>query len=58
MSHSIPIVGERSAAAYSSVNGLTMKTVLVPLMLLTAGILMSFAWIGHLKFKYLILIKL
>ena len=30
-----------------------MKTVLVPLMLLTAGLLMSFAWIGHLKFKSL-----
>jgi hypothetical protein len=30
-----------------------MKTVLVPLMLLTAGTLMSFAWIGHLKFKSL-----
>jgi uncharacterized protein (DUF486 family) len=28
-----------------------MKVVLVPLMLLTAGLLMSFAWIGHLKFK-------
>lgn len=28
-----------------------MKTVLVPLMLLTAGLLMSFAWIGHLRFK-------
>jgi uncharacterized protein (DUF486 family) len=28
-----------------------MKTILVPLMLLTAGLLMSFAWIGHLKFK-------
>lgn len=28
-----------------------MKIVLVPLMLLTAGLLMSFAWIGHLKFK-------
>lgn len=28
-----------------------MKTVLVPLMLLAAGLLMSFAWIGHLKFK-------
>ncbi len=28
-----------------------MKIVLVPLMLLTAGMLMSFAWIGHLKFK-------
>jgi uncharacterized protein len=30
-----------------------MKTFLVPLMLLTAGLLMSFAWIGHLKFKSL-----
>src|SRR5215510_2783281 len=28
-----------------------VKMVLVPLMLLTAGLLMSFAWIGHLKFK-------
>lgn len=28
-----------------------MKIVLVPLMLLMAGLLMSFAWIGHLKFK-------
>jgi uncharacterized protein (DUF486 family) len=28
-----------------------MKIVLVPLMLLTAGLLMSFAWIGHLKFR-------
>ena len=28
-----------------------MKTILVPLMLLTAGLLMSFAWIGHLRFK-------
>jgi uncharacterized protein len=28
-----------------------VKTVLVPLMLLSAGLLMSFAWIGHLKFK-------
>lgn len=28
-----------------------MKIVLVPLMLLTAGLLMSFAWIGHLRFK-------
>jgi uncharacterized protein (DUF486 family) len=28
-----------------------MKVVLIPLMLLTAGLLMSFAWIGHLKFK-------
>jgi|SRR5579884_2619142 len=30
-----------------------MKIVLVPLMLITAGLLMSFAWIGHLKFKSL-----
>jgi uncharacterized protein (DUF486 family) len=30
-----------------------MKTALVTLMLLTAGLLMSFAWIGHLKFKSL-----
>lgn len=28
-----------------------MKIVLVPLMLFAAGLLMSFAWIGHLKFK-------
>ena len=28
-----------------------MKTILVPLMLLTAGLLMSFAWIGHLRFR-------
>lgn len=28
-----------------------MKLILVPLMLLMAGLLMSFAWIGHLKFK-------
>jgi hypothetical protein len=28
-----------------------MKIVLVPVMLLMAGLLMSFAWIGHLKFK-------
>jgi len=28
-----------------------IKMVFVPLMLLTAGLLMSFAWIGHLKFK-------
>jgi uncharacterized protein (DUF486 family) len=28
-----------------------MKLVLVPLMLSVAGLLMSFAWIGHLKFK-------
>ena len=28
-----------------------MKIVLIPLMLLTAGLLMSFAWIGHLRFK-------
>jgi uncharacterized protein (DUF486 family) len=28
-----------------------MKLVLVPFMLFTAGLLMSFAWIGHLKFK-------
>jgi uncharacterized protein (DUF486 family) len=30
---------------------LAMKFILVPLMLLTAGMLMSFAWIGHLRFK-------
>lgn len=30
-----------------------MKVLLVPLMLFTAGLLMSFAWIGHLKFKSL-----
>ena len=28
-----------------------MKIVLVPLMLLMAGLLMSFAWIGHLRFR-------
>ena len=28
-----------------------MKIVLIPMMLVTAGLLMSFAWIGHLKFK-------
>lgn len=28
-----------------------VKMVVVPFMLLTAGLLMSFAWIGHLKFK-------
>ncbi|HEY6968615.1 MAG TPA: DMT family protein [Candidatus Angelobacter sp.] len=28
-----------------------MKTVFVPLMLLAAGLLMSFAWIGHLRFR-------
>ena len=28
-----------------------IKMVFVPLMLLIAGLLMSFAWIGHLKFK-------
>jgi uncharacterized protein (DUF486 family) len=28
-----------------------MKLILVPLMLFLAGLLMSFAWIGHLKFK-------
>ena len=28
-----------------------MKTILVPFMLLIAGLLMSFAWIGHLRFK-------
>jgi len=32
---------------------MSLKTILVPLMLLTAGLLMSFAWIGHLKFKSL-----
>ncbi|HEY6253506.1 MAG TPA: DMT family protein [Candidatus Angelobacter sp.] len=30
-----------------------MKIILVPLMLFAAGLLMSFAWIGHLKFKSL-----
>lgn len=30
-----------------------IKIVLVPLMLLMAGLLMSFAWIGHLRFKSL-----
>jgi uncharacterized protein len=30
-----------------------MKIFLVPVMLLTAGLLMSFAWIGHLRFKSL-----
>ena|SRR5215469_7801243 len=30
-----------------------MKILLVPLMLLAAGLLMSFAWIGHLRFKSL-----
>lgn len=28
-----------------------MKIVLVPVMLFVAGLLMSFAWIGHLKFR-------
>lgn len=28
-----------------------MKYIFVPLMLFMAGLLMSFAWIGHLKFK-------
>ncbi|HYH56434.1 MAG TPA: DMT family protein [Anseongella sp.] len=28
-----------------------MKYILIPLMLCIAGLLMSFAWIGHLKFK-------
>jgi hypothetical protein len=54
--HVIPRVTsvDRFARAYSSVpKGSTMKTVFVPLMLLTAGLLMSFAWIGHLKFKSL-----
>ena len=40
------IVAERSPHAYSAVKGLTMKTVLVPLMLLTAGLLMSFACVS------------
>jgi uncharacterized protein (DUF486 family) len=33
------------------ITGSYVKIILVPLMLLTAGLLMSFAWIGHLKFK-------
>src|SRR5215469_2938657 len=53
MSHSSPIAAEHSPRAYSSAKGLTMKTILIPLMLMTAGLLMSFAWIGHLKFKSL-----
>lgn len=53
MSHSTPVVAERPSTAYSPTKGLTMKTVLIPLMLMTAGLLMSFAWIGHLKFKSL-----
>ena len=28
-----------------------MKFILVPVMLLLAGLLMSFAWIGHLRFR-------
>jgi len=28
-----------------------MKLIAIPLMLVAAGLLMSFAWIGHLKFK-------
>lgn len=28
-----------------------MKIILIPCMLFVAGMLMSFAWIGHLKFK-------
>ena len=28
-----------------------MKILFVPLMLLAAGLLMSFAWIGHLRFR-------
>jgi uncharacterized protein len=30
-----------------------VKIFLIPIMLVTAGLLMSFAWIGHLKFKSL-----
>ncbi len=33
------------------IKGSYVKIIFVPLMLLTAGLLMSFAWIGHLKFK-------
>jgi uncharacterized protein (DUF486 family) len=33
--------------------GVEMKTIFVPLMLVMAGLLMSFAWIGHLLFKSL-----
>ena len=53
MSHSTPVVVERPSTTYSPIKGLTMKTVLIPLMLAIAGLLMSFAWIGHLKFKSL-----
>jgi len=53
MPHSIPIAADGRPRTYSSVKGLTMKTVLIPLMLAAAGLLMSFAWIGHLKFKSL-----
>lgn len=50
---SATVAVDHSAKAYDSVRGLTMKTFLVPVMLLTAGLLMSFAWIGHLRFKSL-----
>jgi len=45
----IPV--EVTFSAGSDLKGLYVKIILVPLMLLTAGLLMSFAWIGHLKFK-------